>query len=131
MRQKKPKRQPVDIRGILESPVGQVSGGPAISAYEAAMRRAADKAAAGNMAEARRFVRALIAYGVLEPPQLVDDHQYVLRIPKDWDGGEWHAMYRKYGAPPWPGEHDGLIPVERWKTIYGPRPARKSRSRKK
>ena len=131
MSRKKLARRLIDIRGILESPVGQVSGGPPICAYEAAMRRAADKGASGNMREAGRFIRALIAYGLLEPPQFVDDHHYVLRIPKDWDHDEWHAMRERYGPPPWPGEHDGLIPIERWKPIYGPRPAGTSRSRKK
>ena len=131
MSKKKQTLRSIDIRGILERPVGQVSGGSSICAYEAAMRRAADKGAAGHMGEARRFIRALMSYGLLEPPTSSDEHQYALRIPKDWDDEEWMAMFGRYGPPPWPGEHDGLIPPDRWKDVYGPRPSRRSRSRKK
>ena len=128
------KRAPkaIDVRAILERPVGRISqGGRAICAYEAAMRRAADRAANGNMAEAKRFLREMVSYGLLRIPESIDNHQYVLRVPKDWDWEEWNWMYDRYGPPPWPGEHDGLIPIERWKPTYGPRPRPVGRRRKR
>ena len=86
------------------------------------MRRLADEGAAGNMRSAGRFRRALVSHGLIRIPEVEDDHQYVLHVSKDWDSEEWHAMYKRHGPPPWPGEHDGLIPAERWKEHYGPRP---------
>lgn len=129
------KRRPpkgIDVRAILESPVGKLANGRQICPYEASMRRAADEAAAGKMRPASRFLRALISYGLIEIPKVVDDHQYIPRVPKDWDAKEWQAMFQRYGPPPWAGEHDGLVPTERWKEHYGPRPKlrRSARSRK-
>lgn len=131
-RKRRPPNQ-IDVRAILESPVGRVGeGGTPISAYEAAMRRAAEKASKGNMSEAKRFLREMEAYGLLTIAEAVDDHQYLIRIPKEWDHQAWNAMFDHYGPPPWPGEHDGLIPAERWEANYGrrPRPVRRARRRK-
>lgn len=84
------------------------------------------------MAAAGAFLRELIRYGLIQIPEQKDDHQYVIRIPKDWDWEEWMWMFDQHGPPPWPGEHDGLIPEERWEANYGslPRPKRRSRRRR-
>lgn len=122
----------VDVRAILESPVGKLGDGRRISAYEAGMSRAAEQGASGNMGAARRFMRELRRYGRLRLPEPEDDHQYVIRIPKEWDHQEWTWMFDQHGPPPWPGDHDGLIPKERWEANYGslPRPGRRARKRR-
>ena len=91
------------------------------------MRQAANKATAGNMSAARRFLGELQKYGLLEIPKEVDDHKYVIRVPKEWEYTTWRAMYDAYGDPPWPGKHDGLIPKERWQERDGRRPIRRAR----
>ncbi len=123
-------RQPLelDVRAILESPVGRIAeNGPRIGAYEASVRRAAEDASKGNMQSAKRFLGELTKYGLLTITEPADDHQYRILIPREWDGPAWHAMYNEYGPPPWHGEQDGLVPVERWEANYGrePRPVRK------
>lgn len=123
MKRKKPRQDLVDVRAILESPVGRArDGGPPICAYEAGLRRSAEKAANGNMSQARRFIRELESHGLLRIPEAVDDHEYLIRIPNEWDHHAWNAMFDHYGPPPWPGDHDGLISKERWEANYGSRP---------
>jgi hypothetical protein len=108
------------MRKILEAPVARVGeAGRPICAYEASRRRAAHDAAAGNMKEAKRFLRELHSYGLLPRQAAADDHQYIIKIPKEWDDAEWSALFDKYGPPPWPGGRDGLIPKERWVDNYG------------
>lgn len=128
------KRQPVtvDVRAILESPVGKVDFGRSIGAYEAGMRRAAERAASGNMAAAGQFLGELLRYGLLQIPEPEEHDQYVAKIPKEWDHEEWEWMFDQHGRPPWPGEHDGLISKERWEANYGslPRPRRRSRRKR-
>ena len=123
----------IDVRAILESPVGRMpGGGRSICAYEAGMRRAVEDASKGKMQAAGRFLRELEKHGLMMVTEPTDDHQYVIRIPKEWDDVAWKAMFDEFGFPPWPGEHDGLIPVERWEANYGtqPRPVTRSRRRK-
>jgi hypothetical protein len=83
------------------------------------------------MAAAKRFLRELESYGLLDTPRPVDDHRYTLRVPKEWDYAAWLAMYDRFGPPPWRGQHDGLIPEDRWEACYGPRPRPRVRNRKR
>ncbi len=124
-RRKRPPKQ-IDVAKILNTPVGPLSeGGPPVDAFEVAMRKASIDATRGDMRAAKRFLRQLRKYCILKIPEVVDDHQYVLRIPKEWESDAWHAMYDAFGPPPWPGKHDGLIPLERWDSRYGERPKRR------
>jgi hypothetical protein len=130
MKRRRPQQPLVEVRKILEAPiVKKGEAGPSICAYEASRRRAAHEAAAGNMKEARFFLRELHSYGlpIREEPQ--DDHQYLIKIPKEWDDAEWHAMFDQYGPPPWPGARDGLISKERWVANYGTQARPRVRSR--
>lgn len=112
-RRKRPSKQ-IDVSEILNRPVGKFGpAGDKMCAFEAGMRRAADQASAGNMSAARRFFDQLDRYGLLKIPNEVDDHKYLIRVPKEWEYEAWRAMYDTYGPPPWPGKHDGLIPKER------------------
>lgn len=113
-----------EVRAILESPVAKSDTGRPIGAYEGSMRRAAEKGIQGKMGSAKRFFLEMQTCGLLELPEPTDDHRYVLTIPKEWDHAAWKAMLDEYGPPPWPGEHDGLVPEERWKPHYGKRPRR-------
>jgi hypothetical protein len=120
----------LDLRAILEKPVGTLGASKQqITPYEAGMRTAFVRAAQGSMRDAKRVVNECLRYGAFLLPTSHDDHRYVLHIPKDWNSDDWHEMYDRFGAPPWPGERDGLIPLERWKAIYGERPRPRRRSR--
>jgi hypothetical protein len=132
MTRKKRRPKSIDVRAILEKPIGALGGGRQICAYEASMRRAAEEAAAGKMRSAKRFVGALISYGLINIPEQEDDHRYVICVPKEWDYGEWLAMFDKYGPPPWRGEHDGLMPADRWQDRFGrrPKPLRNAKPRR-
>lgn len=113
--------------------MGQLrEGGPKICAFEAAMRRAAEDASKGKMPAAKLLLREFDYYGLLRTDAPVDDHEGHIRIPKEWDSDAWQAMYEVYGSPPWPGQHDGLVPEERWVANYGTRtrPFRRSSRRK-
>jgi hypothetical protein len=77
------------------------------------LRALVAKALSGDMRRARRFLKLCQEAGSFEVPEEVDDHQYVLRIPKDWDHDEWLAMYDQLGPPPWPGDRDGLVRHQR------------------
>lgn len=126
-RRNRPANQ-IDVAEVLNRPVGSFGrGGQKICAYEANMRHTAIQASVGNMPAARRFLGQLQKYGLLKIPEDVDDHKYIIRVPKEWEYAAWLAMYDRYGDPPWPGKHDGLIPRERWQERDGRRPKRRAR----
>ena len=129
MSRKRPLKN-IDVRAILESTVGRIGEGPPIGAYEAGMRRAAEDASTAKMAAAKRFLGALESYGLLECPEPADEHQYLIRLPKEWDYSAWLAMFDELGPPPWRGPSDGLIPAERWEANYGTRLRRVGRAQR-
>ncbi len=86
------------------------------------MRGCAIKAIGGDMRAAERFLQACRGAGLLEVTAPEDEHQYDYRVPKEWVTDDWVSMYEQFGPPPWRGERDGLIPLERWKAHYGRRP---------
>ena len=65
----------------------------------------------GDMRAARDVVRKCKDAGVFDITDV--EHEFFWIIPKEWIWGVWKAMWRKYGAPPWAGPLDGLVPIER------------------
>lgn len=107
---------------ILELPIRAADGTTtAARAYELGMRQCAAKAIGGSMRHAKRFLRECLRYGLLTADD-PEEHECRYRVPDEWDQDEWWAMFLKFGPPPWPGEPDGLVPLERWKPSYGTRP---------
>lgn len=107
----RPNRRHVDVAEQLNQPIEFLVNGVRHRAHplEAGLLSVVAKAAAGNMAAARTFLTFCESAGLFEKAKVPDDHQYVLRIPRDWDSEEWSAMYHTHGPPPWPGERDGLV----------------------
>lgn len=105
----------LDVSGILNEliPVSLAGKSERMHPIEAHLRSLVAQALRGSMRAAADFLLECGRVGLLEIPEPEDDHCYVIRIPKDWDQGEWMAAYVAFGPPPWKGERDGLIPIER------------------
>jgi hypothetical protein len=78
------------------------------SPFEAGLLSLVARASKGDMSAAQQFLRHCDEAGLFERPEPIDDHDYRLVIPKDWDWDEWLAMYEQFGMPPWKGERDGM-----------------------
>lgn len=104
------KRQGIDIAKRLTEPITfRVNGQDECkSPFEAGLLSTVGKGIKGDMTAARRFLGMCNSARMFERPKEIDDHQYVLRVPKDWDHEEWMAMYEKFGPPPWREDRDGL-----------------------
>lgn len=76
--------------------------------FEAQFEQCAAAALKGDIPACRTFIRWSLREGLVAPAEPYDDHQYVVTVPKDWNGKEFVEMYRRFGPPPWPGERDGL-----------------------
>lgn len=107
---------------VLERPIRMADGSSTLArAYELGMRKCATKAIGGNMRDAEQLLKECRRYGLLDVPEPVDDHEYAIYVPKEWDYAEFLAQYDRFGSPPWPGERDGLIPLERWRPHHNGR----------
>ncbi len=106
---------PLDIISILHRKITVVQGDTTkrMLSHDAAFRVLASKAIRGDMRAAARFLNECRAAGLFLIPEPVDDHVYSYVIPKEWDDEEWYAMYRQFGPPPWQGERNGLLPLDR------------------
>jgi hypothetical protein len=112
-----------DVIGILSGPVVVALGGVPhkVSLEEARTRKSVERAMKGALKDALKCLASAEKYGLLPVPV----HRSrcpggaVLRIPWEWDTDEFIEMYRQHGDPPWPGDRDGLIPMER-RTKFNP-----------
>lgn len=109
-KRRKPPPRVIDVGKILHSKITVEHSGiqTKMHPWEASVRALAAKALGGNMRAARRFLERCLEAGLFEIPETVDDHQYRVTVPKDWDYSEFIAMYDRLGPPPWPGERDGM-----------------------
>ena len=114
------RNEQIDLSALLGEPIKVTLDGESkqIDPFEAELRSLVKRGKSGNMAAAKEFLRHCERSGLFEIPEDEDDHQWVLYIPKDWDSNKWHEIYDRLGAPPWPGDRDGLIPPERWAEIH-------------
>ncbi|MBA3511588.1 DUF5681 domain-containing protein [Sphingomonas sp.] len=117
----RPKRERIDVAERLSERIRFSINGKEESKtpFEAGLLSSVGRALKGDMRAARRFLGYCNSAGLFERAEPIDDHQYVLRIPKDWDDKEWMAMYEQFGAPPWKGERDGLPKTPPWAPIGG------------
>lgn len=116
-------RPPIDISQKLTEPIPFSVNGKAERAtpFEAGLLSMVAKAAKGHMRSAKKFLDHCQSAGLFERPEETDDHQYVLRIPKDWDDDEWMSNFNQFGPPPWQGERDGLTDAARKERELGRR----------
>lgn len=106
---------PVDFSVILNRKVEVLRNGEPswMHPIEAGLRQLVAKAIRGDMKAAKRFLMLSREAGILRKPEPKDDHEYLVRIPKDWDRDEWWETYLRRGPPPWPGARDGLTVAAR------------------
>ena len=81
--------------------------------FEASFTALMRKAMGGDLKSARLILQACEEAGILNEPENQRGDAYVINVPWEWDYSEWCEMFDKFGPPPWPGERDGLVPLER------------------
>lgn len=113
-RRKRKDAGPVDAATLLGASVTITRNGRTmkIDPRQLAIESQFKRAFGGDIRSARAVIKLLVDADLLKFSE-EDDHVYCYLAPKEWDFEEWLDKYYSEGPPPWPGERDGLIPIER------------------
>ena len=109
-RPKATKSGQTDVAEILGEPLSVRQAGTTrkMTPFEVGVRQLVKRALNKNDLKAvLEFVRLCESYGLIAPPQPLEQSGGVLVVPWDWD--EWLQMFHEHGPPPWPGDRSGLI----------------------
>jgi hypothetical protein len=109
-RPKTTKSGQTDVGEVLGEPLSVKHAGTTrkMTPFEVGVRQLVKRALNNNDLKAiLELVRLCESYGLIAPPQPIEQSGGVLVVPWDWD--EWRPMFEKLGPPPWPGERSGLM----------------------
>jgi hypothetical protein len=94
-----------DVAEVLGEPLSVKHAGTTrkMSPFEVGVRQLVKRALNNSDLKAiLEFVRLCESYGLIAPPEPLEQGNGVLVVPWDWD--EWRPMFEKLGSRPGPGE---------------------------
>lgn len=116
---KKQAKAVIDVSELLSEPMRVTVDGKAVlrDEFEVRLSSLLKRALKEDVAALGKVLAHADRDGLLEIKPQKEIHPSRVLIPKDWDPVEWKEMYDRFGAPPWKGDRDGLIPEDRWNDL--------------
>lgn len=112
--QKKPKAdRPLNPHDYLRRPMKFEGDDKSYDPLELELTNLFKKAHRGDMGAARRLLKHFVKAGVIAVSR-EEESEFPSRVlvPWNWSQEEFSHKYLTEGPPPWPGERDGMIPLE-------------------